>query len=173
MSERKVRVRFAPSPTGYPHIGNIRTALFNWLFARHSGGSFIVRIEDTDVTRKVEGAVDAILDSLEWLEIDWDEGPRVGGKYGPYFQSQRLDIYKETAQLLLTEDRAYRCYCSSEQLAQMRAEMAERKESMRSYDRRCRNLSQEERDKLEAQDITPVVRFKAPLEGADQLQRPD
>ena len=165
MSEGKVRVRFAPSPTGYPHIGNIRTALFNWLFARHSGGSFIVRIEDTDVTRKVRGAVEAILHSLRWLEIDWDEGPEVGGDYGPYFQSQRLDIYKEIAQLLLAEDYAYRCYCSSERLAQMRAEMAERKESTRTYDRRCRNLSQKERDKLETQDITPVVRFKTPLEG--------
>lgn len=165
MSERKVRVRFAPSPTGYPHIGNIRTALFNWLFARRSGGSFIVRIEDTDVTRKVEGAVDAILDSLEWLEIYWDEGPRVGGEYGPYRQSERLDLYRKHVQQLLDRGHAYKCYCSSERLAQMRAEMAERKESMRSYDRRCRNLSQEERDKLETQDITPVVRFKTPLEG--------
>jgi glutamyl-tRNA synthetase len=165
MSERKVRVRFAPSPTGYPHIGNIRTALFNWLFARHSEGRFIVRIEDTDVTRKVEGAVDAILDSLEWLEIDWDEGPRVGGEYGPYRQSERLDLYRKHVQQLLEGGHAYKCYCSPERLAQMRAEMAERKESMRSYDRRCRNLSQEERDKLEAQDITPVVRFKTPLEG--------
>ncbi len=165
MSEGKVRVRFAPSPTGYPHIGNIRTALFNWLFARHSGGSFIVRIEDTDVTRMVRGAVKAILDSLRWLGIDWDEGPEVGGEYGPYFQSQRLDIYKQIAQALLAEDQAYRCYCSPQRLAQMRAEMAQRKESMRTYDRRCRNLSQEERDKLEAQGITPVVRFKTPLEG--------
>ncbi len=165
MSEGKVRVRFAPSPTGYPHIGNIRTALFNWLFARHSGGSFIVRIEDTDVTRKVRGAVKAILDSLRWLGIDWDEGPEVGGDYGPYFQSQRLDIYKQIAQLLLAEDQAYRCYCSPQRLAQMRAEMAERKESTRTYDRRCRNLSQEERDKLEAQGIASVVRFKTPLEG--------
>ncbi len=165
MSERKVRVRFAPSPTGYPHIGNIRTALFNWLFARHSGGSFIVRIEDTDVTRKVEGAVDAILDSLEWLEIAWDEGPRVGGEYGPYRQSERLDLYRKHVQQLLDRGHAYKCYCSPERLAQMRAEMAERKESMRTYDRRCRNLSQEERDKLETQGITPVVRFKTPLEG--------
>ncbi len=165
MSEGKVRVRFAPSPTGYPHIGNIRTALFNWLFARHRGGSFIVRIEDTDVTRKVRGALEAILDSLRWLGIDWDEGPDAGGDYGPYFQSQRLDIYKQIAQLLLAEDHAYRCYCSPERLARMRAEMAQRKESTRTYDRYCRNLSQEERNKLESQGITPVVRFKTPLEG--------
>lgn len=165
MSEGNVRVRFAPSPTGYPHIGNIRTALFNWLFARHCGGSFIVRIEDTDVTRKVRGAVRAILESLRWLGIDWDEGPEVGGDYAPYVQSERLDLYHKHVQKLLEGGHAYNCYCSSERLVQMRAEMAERKESMRTYDRRCRNLSQEERDKLEAQDITPVVRFKTPLEG--------
>ena len=160
-----VRVRFAPSPTGYPHIGNIRTALFNWLFARHSGGSFIVRIEDTDVTRKVEGALEAILDGLRWLGIDWDEGPDVGGNYGPYFQSQRLDIYQRIAQLLLAGGYAYRCYCSPERLAQMRAEMAKRKESMRSYDRHCRNLRPEEQAQYESQGITPVIRFKVPLDG--------
>ncbi len=102
-----VRVRFAPSPTGYPHVGNIRTALFNWLFARHCGGSFIVRIEDTDVARKVKGAVEVILDSLRWLGLDWDEGPEEGGKYGPYFQSQRLEIYHEVAQRLLSQGDAY------------------------------------------------------------------
>ncbi|HEY48619.1 MAG TPA: glutamate--tRNA ligase [Dehalococcoidia bacterium] len=165
MSERNVRVRFAPSPTGYPHIGNIRTALFNWLFARHSGGSFIVRIEDTDVSRKVKGAIEAILDGLRWLGIDWDEGPDIGGDYGPYFQSQRLDIYQKIARLLVADGYAYYCYCSPGRLAKMRAEMAERKESTRSYDRHCRNLSQEERDKFEAQGITPVVRFKTPLDG--------
>ncbi len=165
MSEEKVRVRFAPSPTGYPHIGNIRTALFNWLFARHSGGSFIVRIEDTDVSRKVQGAIEAILDSLRWLGIDWDEGPDVGGNYGPYFQSQRLDIYQRIAQLLLAGGYAYRCYCSSERLAQMRAEMARRRESMRSYDRHCRNLKPEEQARFESQGITPVIRFKIPLDG--------
>jgi glutamyl-tRNA synthetase len=164
MSERKVRVRFAPSPTGYPHIGNIRTALFNWLFARHSKGSFIVRIEDTDVTRKVKGAVKDILDSLRWLGIDWDEGPEVGGEYGPYVQSKRLHLYRKHVQQLLDRGHAYKCYCSPEQLAQMRAEMAERKESMRTYDRRCRNLSQEERDKLEAQNPSSVVRFKIRLD---------
>ena len=88
-----VRVRFAPSPTGLPHIGNIRTALFNWLFARHHGGNFIVRVEDTDRERLVPGASDALLDTLEWLGLQWDEGPRVGGSYAPYFQSQCLDIY--------------------------------------------------------------------------------
>jgi len=159
-----VRVRYAPSPTGLPHVGNIRTALFNWLFARHSGGSFIVRIEDTDVNRKVEGAVEAILDGLRWLGIDWDEGPEVGGEYGPYFQSQRLDIYQKAAQLLVTEEHAYPCYCSAQRLEQMRAEQAHRKQPP-GYDRRCRNLSQEERAKFEAQGTIPVIRFKIPLEG--------
>ena len=165
MNQGKVRVRYAPSPTGYPHVGNIRTALFNWLFARHSGGSFIVRIEDTDVNRRVEGAVEAILDGLRWLGIDWDEGPEVGGNYGPYFQSQRLDLYRKTARLLVEAGHAYPCYCSGERLAQMRAEMAQRKDSMRSYDRHCRNLSPAEQAKLEAQGIVPVIRFKTPLEG--------
>src|SRR4030043_744366 len=105
-----VRVRFAPSPTGYPHVGNIRTALFNWLFARHHGGRFIVRIEDTDVTRRVKGAERAILDSLRWLGLDWDEGPEVGGKYGPYIQSERLDMYRETAERLIAQGDAYHCY---------------------------------------------------------------
>ncbi len=165
MSESNVRVRFAPSPTGYPHVGNIRTALFNWLFARHSGSSFIMRIEDTDINRKVEGATEAILDGLRWLGIDWDEGPEVGGKYGPYFQSQRLEHYQRVVRQLVEGGHAYPCYCSEERLARMRTEMAKNKESMRSYDRRCRNLSQEERAKFEAQGIIPVIRFKTPLEG--------
>lgn len=165
MNESNVRVRFAPSPTGYPHVGNIRTALFNWLFARHSGGSFIVRIEDTDINRKVEGATEALLDGLKWLGIEWDEGPEVGGNYGPYFQSQRLEHYQNVAQQLVKGGYAYPCYCSEERLARMRKEMVERKESMRSYDRHCRDLSPTERTKLEAQSIVPVIRFKTPLEG--------
>jgi glutamyl-tRNA synthetase len=159
-----VRVRYAPSPTGYPHVGNIRTALFNWLFARHHGGSFIVRIEDTDVTRKVKGAVKAILDGLRWLGLDWDEGPEVGGKYAPYLQSQRLEIYREVAQRLISQGDAYYCYCSPQRLEEMRAEQVRRKQSP-GYDRHCRNLSQEERARKEAEGITPVVRFKSPLEG--------
>ena len=161
---KSVRVRFAPSPTGYPHVGNIRTALFNWLFARHCGGSFIVRIEDTDVTRKVEGAVKAILDGLRWLEMDWDEGPEVGGKYGPYFQSQRLELYWEAAERLISQGDAYNCYCSPQRLEEMRAEQVRRKQPP-GYDRRCRELSAEERSQRDAEGITPVVRFKTPLEG--------
>ncbi len=164
-----VRVRFAPSPTGIPHVGNIRTALFNWLFARHHGGRFIVRIEDTDVTRKVEGAVEAILDSLRWLGLDWDEGPEVGGDYGPYFQSQRLEIYQEIAQRLVKQGDAYLCYCSAERLEEMRREQVRRKQPP-GYDRRCRQLSQKKRVELEAQGITPVVRFKTPLAGQIRFQ---
>jgi len=155
-SETPVRVRFAPSPTGYPHLGNIRTALFNWLFARHHGGTFLLRIEDTDVARRVGGAVEIILDSLRWLGLDWDEGP--------YFQSQRLPAYCETAQRLVDQDRAYFCYCSPERLETMRKEQMKRRQPPK-YDRRCRNLTQEERDRFIAEGITPVIRFKTPLEG--------
>jgi glutamyl-tRNA synthetase len=149
-------VRFAPAPTGYPHLGNIRTALFNWLFARHHCGVFVLRIEDTDVARKVEGAVDVILDSLRWLGLDWDEGP--------YFQSQRLSLYRETAQRLVDEDHAYLCYCSPERLEAMRQEQVKRKEPPK-YDRRCRHLTQQEKTQLDATGVTPVIRFKTPLEG--------
>jgi glutamyl-tRNA synthetase len=155
-SETPVRVRFAPSPTGYPHLGNIRTALFNWLFARHQGGTFVLRIEDTDVARKVEGAVDIILDSLRWLGLEWDEGP--------YFQSHRLSLYHETAQKLVDQDCAYLCYCSPERLEAMRKEQMKLKQPPK-YDRRCRGLTQDERAQLDAKGITPVVRFKTPLEG--------
>ena len=165
MSTENVRVRYAPSPTGYPHIGNIRTALFNWLFARRTGGKFIVRIEDTDQSRKVEGAVGQILESLRWLGLDWDEGPEVGGACGSYFQSERLDLYKRYAQQLVDSGHAYRCYCAAERLAQMRTEMAERKESIRTYDRHCRDLSADQQAKLEGQGLVPVVRFKVPLGG--------
>ena len=154
--KQSVRVRFAPSPTGYPHVGNIRTALFNWLFARRYGGSFIIRIEDTDVTRKVEGTVEAILDGLRWLGLDWDEGP--------YFQSQRLEIYCKAAERLISQGDAYYCYCSPQRLEEMRAEQVRRKQPP-GYDRHCRNLSPEEQAKKDTEGITPVVRFKTPLEG--------
>jgi glutamyl-tRNA synthetase len=145
-------------------VGNIRTALFNWLFARHYQGSFVVRIEDTDVARKVEGAVKEILNSLRWLGLDWDEGPEVGGKYGPYFQSERLELYQDAAKRLVAQGDAYYCYCSPERLDEMRKEQARRKQPP-GYDRLCRNLSAEERRKKEAEGIIPVVRFKTPLEG--------
>lgn len=153
---KTVRVRFAPSPTGYPHPGNIRTALFNWLFARHYGGSFILRIEDTDVARRVEGAVETILESLRWLGLDWDEGP--------YLQSQRLEVYQEVAKRLLEGGNAYLCYCSSQRLESMRKEQMKRKQPP-GYDRHCRSLTQKQKVELQARGVTPVVRFKTPLEG--------
>ena len=155
-SETSVRLRFAPSPTGYPHLGNIRTALFNWLFARHHDGKFILRIEDTDVARKVEGAVEAIRDSLQWLGLDWDEGP--------YYQSQRLSDYHEFAHRLLREGYVYSCFCSQQRLEAMRQEQIKRKQPPK-YDRHCRDLARHERMQLEATGVTPVIRFKTPLEG--------
>jgi glutamyl-tRNA synthetase len=156
MSEAMVRVRFAPSPTGYPHLGNIRTALFNWVFARHNNGVFILRIEDTDVARLMERATDVILESLRWLGLDWDEGP--------YFQSQRLELYSEVSNRLLEQDLAYKCYCSTERLESMRQEQMKQKQPP-GYDRHCRNLTREQRAEMETQGIIPVIRFKAPLDG--------
>ncbi len=156
MVENKIRVRFAPSPTGYPHLGNIRTALFNWVFARHSQGVFVLRIEDTDVARKIEGATEVILDSLKWLGLDWDEGP--------YFQSQRLELYHEAADKLLKQDSAYRCYCSPQRLEAMRQEQMKRKQPP-GYDRFCRNMTAAECAEREASGVKPVVRFKTPTGG--------
>jgi len=151
-----VRVRFAPSPTGYPHLGNIRTALFNWLFARHNHGVFILRIEDTDQERKVEGAVEMIIDSLKWLGLDWDEGP--------YFQSQRLELYRRYAEQLVKEDKAYYCFCTPERLEAMRKRQIASKIPT-GYDRHCRSLTYEQvREELNGGRI-PVVRFKTPLSG--------
>jgi len=159
----KVRVRYAPSPTGYPHVGNIRTALFNWLFARHHNGSFIVRIEDTDVARTVEGAVEAILDGLRWLGMDWDEGPDIGGDYGPYFQSERLNLYKEAAKRLVEQGDAYYCYCTPERLEEMRAEQIRLKQPP-GYDRRCRDKSATGSVLKLISGLKRVVRFRTPLD---------
>jgi len=164
MTETPVRVRFAPSPTGRPHVGNIRTAMFNWLLARHTGGKFILRIEDTDVARKVEGAVEAIMDGLKWLGLDWDEGPGAGGDCGPYFQSERLPLYKEACDRLVAQGDAYRCYCSTERLEAMRKDQ-EAKHLPPGYDRRCRNLTPDEQQAAAASGITPVIRFQVPLSG--------
>ena len=159
-----VRVRFAPSPTGFLHVGGVRTAMFNWLLARHTGGTLVLRIEDTDITRKVEGAVEYIMEGLKWLGLDWDEGPDAGGDYGPYYQSQRLDLYKQSAQRLVQHGDAYYCYCSPERLEALRKEQVVRKQSI-GYDRFCRNLSPQERAAKEAAGIKPVVRFKVPSGG--------
>ncbi|MEX1193970.1 MAG: glutamate--tRNA ligase [Dehalococcoidia bacterium] len=159
-----VRTRYAPSPTGEPHIGNIRTALFDWLLARHHGGQFILRIEDTDRQRFTEGGVEAQVETLRWLGLDWDEGPDVGGPFAPYTESERLDIYNEHTERLIQTDWAYRCYCSRERLDEVRKAQQARKEPPR-YDRHCRELSAEERAQREAEGTKPVVRFKTPLTG--------
>ena len=127
----------APSPTGRFHVGNVRTALYNWLFARHHSGTFIIRIEDTDRARSSDAYTAEILDAFRWLGLDWDEGPEVGGDYGPYFQSQRLDRYRDTAQRLLDEGKAYPCYCTPKELDQRRQE-TQRQGLPPRYDRRCR-----------------------------------
>ncbi|MCZ6891675.1 MAG: glutamate--tRNA ligase [Chloroflexi bacterium] len=162
---QRVRVRYAPSPTGDPHVGNIRTALFNWLYARHTGGTFILRIEDTDRSRSVEGALEAIFASLEWLGLDWDEGPRVGGPHAPYVQSERLPLYQEAVQTLLQQGHAYTCYCTPEELAEMRKAQQQRGESP-GYNRRCRTLSDAQRGEKESAGLGHVVRFMVPTEGA-------
>ncbi|MEW6607415.1 MAG: glutamate--tRNA ligase [bacterium] len=154
--EQKVRVRFAPSPTGYLHLGGVRTALFNWLFARHHNGKFILRIEDTDLERSEQASEGTIISSLKWLGLDWDEGPEVGGEYAPYRQRERLKIYQEYADKLLQEDKAYYCYCTEEELE------AKRKQGIHGYDGRCRNLTTSEKQQLTDAGRKPVIRFKIP-----------
>ena len=162
-----VRVRFAPSPTGDPHVGNIRTAVFTWLFARHHDGAFVIRIEDTDQSRKVEGAVESLLESLGWLGLDWDEGPDIGGPFGPYVQSEKVKTgdYLTAATSLVGIGKAYWCYCSSKRLAGLREEQQRQKKDP-GYDRRCRELSDSERRPLDEAGAPAVVRFKMPLEGS-------
>lgn len=163
MSE--VRVRFAPSPTGYLHIGGARTALFNWLFARKMGGKLILRIEDTDVARLKEDSVSQILTSLKWLGINWDEGPEVGGDYGPYYQSERFDIYRKYCQQLVDEGKAYYCFCTPEELEAQREKQRQAKQPFR-YARTCRDLSPEEvKARIDA-GASYSVRLKIPAEGS-------
>ncbi|MGB8644188.1 MAG: glutamate--tRNA ligase [Anaerolineae bacterium] len=164
----EVRVRYAPSPTGAPHIGNLRTALFNWLWARHAGGKFILRVEDTDQEREVENGLELIMESLRFLGLDWDEGTDVGGPYGPYRQSDRLPIYQQYAQELIARGHAYYCYCTSERLEEMRKEQQARNVPSR-YDLRCRFLTPEERAQREAAGLPRVVRLAVPQEGETTL----
>lgn len=156
-----IRVRFAPSPTGYLHVGGARTALFNWLFARRTGGVFILRIEDTDVERSSTDMVTGILDSMRWLGLDWNEGPGVGGPHAPYFQTERLDLYRRAAQDLLASGHAYRCYCKPDELKAKR-EAAQAAGSAWTYDRTCRNLSADDRAARDAAGIPSAVRFLVP-----------
>ena len=160
-----VRTRFAPSPTGLLHLGGIRTALFAWLAARHSGGQFLLRIEDTDQNRFDPASLENIKEGMRWLGLEWDEGPDVGGEFGPYVQSERQDLYVKYADELIEKGCAYRCYCTTERLAEMRAEQEKKKLTM-GYDRFCRNLSAEERAAKEAEGLPSVVRFAMPIDGA-------
>ncbi|MFP3420563.1 glutamate--tRNA ligase [Bacillus sp. SIMBA_154] len=157
----EVRVRYAPSPTGHLHIGNARTALFNYLFARSQGGKFIIRIEDTDQKRNVEGGEESQLRHLQWLGIDWDESIDKDGGYGPYRQSERNDIYKKYYDELLEKDLAYKCYCTAEELEEEREAQIARSEMPR-YSGKCSNLSKEEEDKLIAEGREPSIRFRVP-----------
>jgi glutamyl-tRNA synthetase len=159
-----VRVRIAPSPTGDPHVGTAYMALFNQIFAKHNNGKFILRIEDTDRTRSRKEFEDSTFEALRWANIQWDEGPDVGGPYGPYRQSERFAIYKEHAQKLLDNGRAYKCFCTAEELDEMR-ELASKQGGKQGYDRRCRNLSPEEIAEREAAGKPFVIRLKIPLTG--------
>ncbi|MFC1687302.1 glutamate--tRNA ligase [Patescibacteria group bacterium] len=172
---KNVRVRFAPSPTGFLHIGGLRTALFNYLFAKKNGGTFIVRIEDTDKTREVQGALKNILEALTWYGLTWDEGPSFSnlkdslGNHGPYIQSQRKAIYFDHAMNLIESGKAYKCFCSPERLEKVRNEQSKRKEASR-YDQRCRGLDENEINKYEDEKKEFVIRLKVPEEGSTSFK---
>ena len=160
MDAKKTVTRFAPSPTGYMHIGNLRTALYSYLISKHDGGDFILRIEDTDRERLVEGATDVIINTLKVTGIGYDEGPEVGGDHGPYIQSDRKNIYAKYAQILVDKGYAYYCFCSKDRLAQLHEN-----DATGGYDRHCRDLSKEEIDAELAKGTSYVIRQKMPLEG--------
>ena len=161
MSAKKVKVRFAPSPTGDLHVGNIRTALFDWAYARHTGGTFLFRIEDTDTTRVTDEYIQAAIDTLKWLGLNWDEGPEVGGDHGPYLQSQRLDIYAKWAQTFLDNKDAYHCYCSPDELEAVRE--AQRKANVApGYNGHCRDLTAEQIAAYKGEGRGAVVRMRMP-----------
>lgn len=157
----KIRVRYAPSPTGHLHIGNARTALFNYLFARHNGGDFIIRIEDTDLKRNIADGEKSQLENLAWLGMDWDESPENPGAYGPYRQSERRDIYQPLIDQLLVSNRAYKCYCKEEELEAEREEQRARGE-MPHYGGKCAHLTPSEQAAKEAAGLEPVIRFRVP-----------
>lgn len=166
----RVRTRFAPSPTGGLHLGNVRVAAFNWLFARHHQGSFLLRIEDTDVERTREGSEEGIYADLRWLGLEWDEGPDRGGPRGPYRQSERRERYRRAADRLVQAGRAYPCYCTEEELARERESVGSGEEVLR-YSGRCRTLDEDERSRFEAEGRTPSVRFASP--GGGQVEVKD
>lgn len=155
------RVRFAPSPSGDLHVGNVRTALYNWVYARHTGGTFILRVEDTDRARVTEDAFQGVLETLRWLGLVWDEGPEAGGAHGPYRQSERSGIYQEWVGRFLDQGNAYRCYCTPEEL-EARREAARQRGQPTGYDGHCRDLSTEQVAAYEAEGRTPAIRFRMP-----------
>ena len=158
---KEIRTRFAPSPTGDLHVGNIRTALFDWAYARHTGGKLIFRIEDTDRDRVTDEYIDRAIDTLKWLGLQWDEGPEVGGPYGPYLQSQRLDIYTEWAHRFISEGFAYNCYCSTEELEARREKQRELNQAP-GYDGKCRDLTPSQIEEFVAAGRKPVIRMRMP-----------
>ncbi|MEW6089185.1 MAG: glutamate--tRNA ligase [bacterium] len=158
MSDNKIRVRFAPSPTGHLHVGGVRTALYNWLFARSQGGTFILRIEDTDAARSTKESETTLLEDLKWLNLNWDEGPDIGGPHAPYRQSERLDIYNKYALRLIEENKAYYCYCTDEELADKK-EQALKEGKIPQYDGRCRFLTEDEKNSFIKEGRAPAIRF--------------
>lgn len=160
-SQREVRTRFAPSPTGDLHVGNIRTALFDWAYARHTGGKLIFRIEDTDRERVTDEYINRAIETLQWLGLNWDEGPEVGGPYGPYLQSQRLEIYTHWAKTFVANGDAYNCYCSTEELETRREKQRELNQAP-GYDGKCRSLSADEILDFEKEGRKPVIRMRMP-----------
>ena len=165
MADQKIRTRYAPSPTGSMHVGNLRTALYEYLVAKSQGGTFVLRIEDTDRERYVEGAVDIIYNTLESAGISHDEGPDVGGDFGPYVQSERKDMYLPYAQQLIDDGKAYRCFCTKERLEKLQEDSVGG-----GYDRHCRDIPKEESDRLAAQGVPFVIRQKMPLEGSTTFE---
>ncbi|MCR5072536.1 MAG: glutamate--tRNA ligase, partial [Clostridiales bacterium] len=159
-----VRTRFAPSPTGFMHLGNLRSALYTYLYAKHNGGSFILRIEDTDQARYVPGAVDVIYNTLRGIGIQWDEGPDIGGNFGPYVQSERKDLYLPYAKQLVEAGKAYYCFCTKDELEERRAE-SEKKGEVWKYDKHCLNLSKEEVERRIAAGEPYVIRQNVPVSG--------
>lgn len=174
MSAPGVRVRFAPSPTGELHVGNARTALFNWLFARHHGGIFVLRVEDTDLNRTTTAFEENLLEELGWLGMDWDEGPGVGGAHGPYYQTERLEVYRGCLDRLIAEGKVYPCYCTEEELEAERVSLVASR-LMPRYLGKCRELSEERKRRLCAEGRLPVWRFRVeagPITFEDMIRGP-
>lgn len=170
MLNKKVRTRYAPSPTGLMHVGNLRTALYEYLIAKSMGGDFVLRIEDTDRERLVDGAVNVIYNTLKAVGLNHDEGPDIGGAYGPYIQSERIDLYKRTAENLVREGKAYYCFCNKERLEALRDERSKNEDSFQGYDRHCRDLPKEEVQRLLDAGVPYVIRQKTPLDGETTFQ---